>query len=98
MTTPPDRITKPSVPTIITATEAARNLSEVLSRVRYRGEHFDVTRGGEAVARLLPPLAPRRVTVRRFFDLLSRQEMPDTDFATELGAGTAPSKERAWAI
>lgn len=97
MSTPTDRNTKPTAPTTITATEAARNLSEVLSRVRYRGEHFEVTRGGESVARLLPPLAPRRVTVRRLFELLTRQERPDSDFAAELGNRTANSEERAWA-
>ena len=98
MSTAHDRTPPSTAPTTITATEAARNLSEVLSRVRYRAEQFEITRGGETVARLLPPLAPRRISVRRMFDLLARQERPDSDFATELGEGTESTEESAWAI
>ncbi|MFN0071262.1 MAG: type II toxin-antitoxin system prevent-host-death family antitoxin [Chloroflexota bacterium] len=35
--------------TKITATELARNLSDVLNRARYRGEHFIVERNGEPI-------------------------------------------------
>jgi prevent-host-death family protein len=38
--------------TRISATEAARNFSAVLNRVRYRGESFLIVRAGESVARL----------------------------------------------
>jgi prevent-host-death family protein len=40
--------------TRITATELARNLSDVLNRVRYRGESFEIVRNGEIVAELRP--------------------------------------------
>jgi len=40
--------------TTITATQLAKSLSDVLNRVRYRGEEFVVERNGEAVARLVP--------------------------------------------
>jgi antitoxin (DNA-binding transcriptional repressor) of toxin-antitoxin stability system len=36
--------------TRITATEAARNFSDILNRAQYKGEVFEVTRGGEVVA------------------------------------------------
>jgi antitoxin (DNA-binding transcriptional repressor) of toxin-antitoxin stability system len=39
----------------ITATEAARNFSEVINQVRYQAAEFDVTRGKEIVARIVPP-------------------------------------------
>ncbi len=38
----------------ISATEAARSFSEVLSRVRYRGEEFIVEKSGEPVCRIGP--------------------------------------------
>lgn len=38
----------------ISATELARKLGDVLSRVRYRGESFLVERNGAPVARLEP--------------------------------------------
>jgi len=38
----------------ISATQAARNFSSVLSQVRYQGAEFDVLRGKEIVARIVP--------------------------------------------
>lgn len=40
--------------TRISVTEAARNLADVLNRVRYRQEGFILMRGGKAFARILP--------------------------------------------
>jgi antitoxin (DNA-binding transcriptional repressor) of toxin-antitoxin stability system len=47
---------------LISATELARQLGDVLGRVRYRGESFVIQRNGIVVARLLPapPGAPGR--------------------------------------
>ncbi len=42
----------------ISATEAARNWSNVLNRVRYRREVFSIERGGEVIARLEPVARP----------------------------------------
>jgi prevent-host-death family protein len=51
----------------ITATELARNLSHILSRVRYRGESFRVERNGETVAVLQPsPSTEKPLTVEEF--------------------------------
>ena len=38
--------------TRITATEAARNFSDILNRAQYRGESFEVTRGNEVVVKI----------------------------------------------
>ena len=38
----------------LTVTEAARNFSDVVNRVFYRGDSMDLTRGGKVVARLVP--------------------------------------------
>jgi prevent-host-death family protein len=65
--------------TKITATELARNLSDVLNRVRYKGESFEVTRGGETLAEL-KPTGRKRATVRDLIELLDNGPKPDPDF------------------
>ena len=39
-----------STPTVVTATELAKNLSDILNRVKYKGERCEVRRNGETVA------------------------------------------------
>jgi len=39
---------------VITSTEAARTFSELLNVVRYQGKSFDIKRGKEVVARIVP--------------------------------------------
>ena len=43
----------------ISATEAARSFSDLLNRVRYRGESFVIERNGEAVGELRPAAPPK---------------------------------------
>lgn len=43
----------------VSATEAARNFSELMNRIRYRGETFVVTRGGDPICELRPVAATR---------------------------------------
>ena len=50
--------------TTITATELSRSLSDILSRVRYKGETFIVERNGVPVATLAPPVPAKRMTLR----------------------------------
>lgn len=38
----------------ITATEAARNFSELLNNIKYRGDRYTVIRGGKPAASLVP--------------------------------------------
>ncbi|KPK79779.1 MAG: hypothetical protein AMS25_11380 [Gemmatimonas sp. SM23_52] len=42
-------------PRVLTVTEAARNFSDLLNRVFYRGESAILIRNGIAVARVVPP-------------------------------------------
>ena len=70
----------------ITATDLARRLSDILSRVRYRGERFVVERNGEPVAALMPVTAAPRVTVGELFERLRAIGLPDEDFAADLEA------------
>ena len=72
--------------TKITATELARNLSDILNRVRYKGESFAVERNGETVAKLEPPEVAQRFTVRDFIDLMERLPPADDKFADDLEA------------
>ena len=48
--------------TKVTATEAARQFSELINRVKYKGQSFEIVRGNEVVARILPadPSSPIR--------------------------------------
>ena len=70
----------------LTASDLARRLSEVLSRVRDHGERFAVERNGEPVAALIPVDAAPRVTVGELFERLRAIGLPDEDFAADLEA------------
>lgn len=63
----------------ISATEAARSLSELLNRVRYRGESFVVERGGVAVCRIVPA-GPARCTVADLVRVLKAAPTPDPEY------------------
>jgi prevent-host-death family protein len=65
--------------TRITATELARNLSDVLNRVRYKGESFEVTRGGETIAEI-KATERKRFTVADFIDFWENVPKPDPEF------------------
>jgi prevent-host-death family protein len=71
-------------PTRITATELARNLSDVLNRVRYKGERFVVVRNGEEVARLEPGPEFRRMTLKEFVDAVRGGPKPDPEFLDDV--------------
>lgn len=60
----------------VSATEAARNFSELLNRIRFRGESFIVERGGEAICELRPA-APPRFTGADLVTLL--RSLPEVD-------------------
>jgi len=54
----------------ITATDAARRFSEVLNQVRYQGAEFDIVRGKEVVARLVPAAPAGGVALDRLDELV----------------------------
>ncbi len=55
---------------MITATDAARRFSDVLNQVRYQGARFDIVRGKEVVARLVPAAPPVGVDLDRLDELV----------------------------
>jgi len=68
----------------MTATEAARAFSQVLSRVA-AGEEVEVTRNGAPVAVIAPPKA-RLMSAQRFRALVASAPRPDEDFADDVRA------------
>jgi antitoxin (DNA-binding transcriptional repressor) of toxin-antitoxin stability system len=66
--------------TKITATELARNLSDILNRVHYKGESFVVERNGETVALLEPPKNSKVFTVADFVEWWEKAPKPDPGF------------------
>jgi prevent-host-death family protein len=66
--------------TRITATELARNLSDILNRVRYRGESFSVVKNGELVAEIKPAPAAKPMTWGDFVQLWDSLPKPDPDY------------------
>ena len=79
----------------ITATQLARSLSDVLSRVYYRGESFIIERNGETVATLKPPETRPSVTFRELVSRLKDRNVPWPleGFADDLEAVQASQKE-----
>lgn len=53
----------------ITATDAARRFSDVLNQVRYQGAQFDIVRGKEVIARLVPAAPTGGVSLDRLDEL-----------------------------
>ena len=68
----------------ITATEAARSFSDLLSRVRYAGESFLVVRNGEVMCRIEPAGDARRTTVGDLLDALENAPASDREFADDV--------------
>ncbi len=72
----------------ISATEAARNLSDLINRVVYRGEQFLVQRGGEPVCRI-SPVRYAQCSVAAFSNFLRYVPGPDAEYWDELAAADA---------
>lgn len=66
-------------PKVLSATEASRNFSELLNRVKYRGESFILERGGDPVAELRPA-TPTRFTGADLAALLRSLPPIDEEF------------------
>lgn len=80
----------------MTATDAARNFSEVLNRVA-DGEEIEVTRSGAAVAVISPPKS-RLISADRFRALIATAPRPDSTFARDIRSvrESVGSPEDAW--
>jgi len=63
----------------ISATEAVRSFSELMNRVRYRGESFLVERGGKPICEILPA-APAKFSGAELANLLRSLPKPDEEY------------------
>ena len=68
----------------ITAAQAARNFSEILSRVKFRGESFIVERNREPVCRIEPLGRRKPLTADNFEEFWEHLPRPDSEFADDL--------------
>ncbi len=66
-----------------TATKAARDFSDLLNRVHYRGEEFVIERNGEPICRM-SPVERRFVKGSALLDYLKSAPKADPDFASDL--------------
>jgi antitoxin (DNA-binding transcriptional repressor) of toxin-antitoxin stability system len=55
----------------LTVTEVVRNFSEILGRVRFKGERFILLKGGKPVAELRPAKGPARLHLRDLPEVLA---------------------------
>ncbi len=76
--------------TKITATELARNLSDILNRARYKGESFLIERNGEPLATLEP--AKKAITWKEFVEWWAKNP-PDDKFADDLEAAVKEMRQ-----
>jgi antitoxin (DNA-binding transcriptional repressor) of toxin-antitoxin stability system len=65
--------------TRISAIEAARKFSDIVNRVRCRGEEFIVERAGEAVCRIVPTIPVKR-TLADLVRILDSAPKPDSEY------------------
>ncbi len=70
----------------ITATDLAKSLSDVLNRIRHRGEQFIIECNGEPVATLAPANAVAGITLREVAARLGDHSLPGEGFAEDLEA------------
>jgi antitoxin (DNA-binding transcriptional repressor) of toxin-antitoxin stability system len=63
----------------ISATKAARSVSELMNRVRYRGESFVVERGGKPICEILPA-GPPKFSGSELASLLRSLPKPDAEY------------------
>lgn len=68
----------------ITATETARRFSELMNRVRYRGESFIVERAGKSICEILPA-QPTKFSGKELAELLESLPRPDAEYLDLVG-------------
>lgn len=80
----------------LSATEAARNFSDVLNRVA-AGEELEIVRNGATVALLSPPKR-RLLSAEAFRELMASAPPVDDAFVDDLRAirSDAPTPESSW--
>jgi len=68
--------------TRVSAREAVRSFSDLLDRIRYRGEEFVVEQAGEAICNMTP--VPKGLMLRALVSLLREVPKPDAGYASDV--------------
>jgi antitoxin (DNA-binding transcriptional repressor) of toxin-antitoxin stability system len=85
-------------PTVVSATEAARNFSEIISRVCYRGDTYVIEKGGKAMCEITP-VEIRSCTGADLLAVLATLPRPDEEFLAaveEVSRRQAPIGPSPW--
>ena len=85
-------------PTVVSATEAARNFSELINRVSYRGDRFVVEKGGKPMCEL-SPVETRGCSGAELLSLLTTLTRPAEEFldaVEQLTLHQAPVERSPW--
>jgi hypothetical protein len=83
----------------VSATEAARNFSEMVNRVRYNGETFVVERGGTSVCEIGPAACTTDFTGADLVELLKALPSPGKHYLGHVEDGIReqpPARETRW--
>jgi antitoxin (DNA-binding transcriptional repressor) of toxin-antitoxin stability system len=70
------------MPKVITVTDMMRTFSDVIGKVYYQGESFDIKKGANIVARLSPPKVRPTITgkdLRKFLSSMPHLDNDDID-------------------
>lgn len=70
--------------THVSATEAVRSFSDLLNRIRYRGEEFVVERAGEPICRMTPAAPAKTISLRDLVSLLREIPKADAGYASDV--------------
>jgi len=76
----------------VSATELARNLGDILARIRYRHESFVVERNGRPVARIVPAEPSETGTIREALTAWIAGAASDLTFADDLARVNAADR------
>ncbi|HVL90632.1 MAG TPA: type II toxin-antitoxin system prevent-host-death family antitoxin [Actinomycetota bacterium] len=76
----------------ISATDAARGFADLINRVRYQGETYEVVRNGETVARIAPTVSARALTAAEMDDLLRNLPPLDAAFGKDVAVARDASR------
>jgi antitoxin (DNA-binding transcriptional repressor) of toxin-antitoxin stability system len=68
----------------LSATEVVRTFSDILNRIRYRGEEFVVERAGEPVCFMTPAAPAKHLTLRDLAVLLREIPKPDAEYGSDV--------------
>ena len=69
---------------IVKATEAVRSFSDIINRVYYKGESFDIQKGNNIVARITPTENKPSVEVKNLDELLKNGPHLDPEEAEQI--------------